>query len=68
MNTFMQVILSRVLSEEIAQQELWQREDEKNFGKDMSDRSSYVAEIKQFMKDNGIEFKEHFYLEKLMRG
>ena len=61
MTDVMKSILSRVLSEEIAHQEQWEKQDIKNFGKSMTDRKGIVKEIKDFMNDNDIKFNDYFY-------
>ena len=61
MTDVMKSILSRVLSEEIAHQEQWEKQDIENFGKSMTDRKGIIKEIKDFMKDNDIKFNDYFY-------
>ena len=57
MDAFMKGILSRVLSEEIRNQEMW-KEDERKMGfpDDRTHRDANIAHIKQFMEDNEIPF------------
>ena len=63
MSECMRSILSRVLSQEIGHQEKWKNEEEDKYGRCMGDRDEYVEEIRQFMKENNIEFRADFYLE-----
>ena len=57
----MSAVLERVLSQEIAHQEQWSKEDVEMFGEHMN-REALIAEIKQFMKDNDIRFNQEWYL------
>ena len=57
----MTVILSRILSEEVAHQELWKKSDIERFGECTTDRDGIIEEIKQFMDDNGIPFNYDSY-------
>lgn len=52
MSDVMRSILSRVLTEEVAQQETWKKKElEDGFD---SDRDGIIDEIRQFMTDNDI--------------
>lgn len=57
MKDMMKSILSRVLSEEIAHQENWKHEEHGNVNRDR-----IISEIKNFMEENGIEFRQDFYI------
>ena len=57
MKDMMKSILSRVLSEEIAHQENWKDEEHGNVNRDR-----IISEIKNFMEENGIEFRQDFYI------
>ena len=57
----MKSILTRVLSQEIAHQEQWKKEDLERFGKNPIDRDKIVAEVKDFMKENNIDFSYDWY-------
>lgn len=61
MSGTMSSILERVLSQEIAHQEQWSKEDVEMFGEHMN-RDGLIAEIKQFMKDNDIRFNNEWYM------
>ena len=61
MTDLMKGILSRILSQEIAHQEQWQKDDIERFGEDITKRDEIIEEIKSFMDENGIEFSSHFY-------
>ena len=63
MNNIMKGILSRLLSQEIANQERWQQNEIKEFGKQQIDRDKIIKNIKNFMKENEIEFSERCYDE-----
>lgn len=63
MNSIMKGILSRLLSQEIANQERWQENEIKEFGKQQIDRDKIIKNIKDFMKENEIEFSERCYDE-----
>lgn len=65
MTDMMKGILARVLSQELAHQENWQADDMKRFGKDKMDRGYIIQEVKSFMEENGIQFREDFYWEEL---
>ena len=67
MDDFMRSILSRVLSEELAQQKLWQQKELEQFGIDPADRNTTISKIQQFMEDNDIEFRQDFYDNRLYR-
>lgn len=58
-------ILSRVLSAEIGNQEIWKEQDLERFGCDKIGRDEIIEEIRQFMKDNDIKFDD---LRLLKRG
>ncbi len=57
----MKNILERVLSQEIAKQEIWSKEDVELFGEHMN-RNGIINEIKQFMKDEDIRFNQEWYI------
>lgn len=60
MDAFMKSILSRVLSDEIRNQEKW-KEDERRegFPDSVCHRDANIAHIKQFMEENEIPWFEH---------
>ena len=55
MSEFMKAVLGRVLREEIQNQLEWKKEEVEHYGFDGKFRDDNIAEIKQFMKDNGIK-------------
>ena len=61
MNKIMKGILSRLLSQEIANQERWQQDEIKKYGKQKLDRDKIIKNIKDFMKENEIEFSYDWY-------
>lgn len=61
MNSIMKGILSRLLSQEIANQERWQQDEIKKYGKQQIDRDKIIKNIKDFMRENEIEFSERCY-------
>lgn len=61
MSGTMNSILSRVLSQEIARQEIWGKEDAEMFGEHMN-RQPVIQEIKQFMADENISFNQDWYI------
>lgn len=63
MTDTMKGILSRVLSQEIAHQEIWAQEELEKFGEPKIKREEIVAEIKKWMKDNDVEFRDDFYIQ-----
>lgn len=63
MNSIMKGILSRLLSQEIANQERWQQDEIKKFGKQQIDRDKIIKNIKDFMRENEIGFSERCYDE-----
>lgn len=63
MTDLMKSILSRVLSQEIAHQEIWAEKELKRFGEPKINREEINKEIRQFMKDNNIEFRQDFYIQ-----
>lgn len=65
MTTLMKGILGRVLSQEIAHQENWKKDDIERFGEDKVARDDIINKIKEFMKENDIEFREDFYFDEL---
>lgn len=67
MTEVQRMILSRVLSQELGKQERWMRKEKEQFGTDGSDRKSLKKEIENFMEEEGIEFREDFYLEEVER-
>ncbi len=62
MTDIMNAILERVLSQEIAHQEQWSKEDVAMFGEHMN-RDKQIQEIKQFMQDNDIRFNQEWYVK-----
>ncbi len=62
MTDTMKSIFSRCLSTEIGKQEKWKNRDEDR-GFNTSDRDKLVAEIRQFMQENNIEFRTDYYLD-----
>lgn len=60
MTNTMNAILERVLSEEIAKQEMQSKEDIAN---GFPSRDNIIKEIKDFMKENDIKFRQDFYLD-----
>lgn len=54
-------ILSRVLSAEIGNQEIWKEQDLERFSCDKIGRDEIIEEIRQFMKDNDIKFDDFSY-------
>ena len=65
MDNFMRGILSRVLSEELANQVYWSQKELDEFDIPMVDRESNIKNIKKFMQDNDIEYRSDFYYDKL---
>lgn len=63
MNSIMKGILSRLLSQEIANQERWQQDEIKKYGKQQIDRDKIIKNIKDFMRENEIGFSERCYDE-----
>ena len=61
MDDFMRTILSRVLSQEIGNQIRWKDEDIKNGFGDAMSRDENIEEIKEFMKQNGIEIRPDYF-------
>lgn len=61
MDDFMRTILSRVLSKEIGNQMRWKDEDIKNGFGDAMSRDKNIEEIKEFMKQNGIEIRPDYF-------
>ena len=60
MTNTMNAILERVLSEEIAKQEMQSKKDIANGS---PSRDNIIKEIKDFMKENDIKFRQDFYLD-----
>lgn len=60
MTNTMNAILERVLSEEIAKQEMQSKKDIAN---GFPSRDNIIKEIKDFMKENDIKFRQDFYLD-----
>ena len=60
MTNTMNSILSRVLSQEIAHQERWKKDDIA-MGFSGTDRDEYIIEIKRFMESNKIPFNQDWY-------
>lgn len=58
----MNAILERILSQEIARQEVWSKEDVEN---GFPGREDIIQEIKDFMKENDIKFRKDFYYEQI---
>ena len=65
MNSVINSVLSRVLSQEIALQEKWKENDIKMLGN--SERDKVISEILNFMKNENIEFRNDFYTEAKIR-
>ena len=65
MTEMMKSILGRVLSQEIAHQENWKADDIRRFGEDKVNRDEIIAQVKDFMEENGIQFREDFYFDEL---
>lgn len=65
MTDTMKSILERVLSQEIAHQENWQADDAERFGEDVMNRGRIIQEVKEFMEQNDIKFREDFYLQEI---
>jgi hypothetical protein len=64
MNDIIRGILGRILSQEIAHQEIWaKREIEQGFESDSNKRDTIIQDIRVWMIENGIEFREDFYYE-----
>lgn len=61
--TVMTAILSRVLSQEVAHQELWREQDIKRFGRDKVNRAEIISIIKDYMDEHEIMFNHIVYLE-----
>lgn len=59
-NEVVKSILGRVLSQEIAHQEIWKKQDTEKYGID-SDRDALIKEIKEWMQENDIAFNRGFY-------
>lgn len=60
MTNTMNAILERVLSEEIAKQEMQSKKDIAN---GFPPRDNIIKEIKDFMEENDIKFRQDFYLD-----
>lgn len=60
MTTRMNAILGRVLSQELAKQEVWGKQDIAN---GFPGRDDVIKEIKDFMEENNIKFRKDFYYE-----
>lgn len=60
MTNTMNAILERVLSEEIAKQEMQSKKDIAN---GFPSRDNIIKEIKDFMEENNIKFRQDFYLD-----
>lgn len=60
MTATMNAILERVLSQELAKQEIWSKKDVELFGEHMN-RDKIIAEIKKFMETNDIRFNQEWY-------
>ena len=65
MTDLMKGILGRVLSQEIAHQENWKKDDIERFGNDGTNRDMIIQQIKDFMEENEIQFREDFYFDEL---
>jgi hypothetical protein len=61
-NEMMKAILSRVLSQEIAHQEIWKKEAIEKWGVEKVDRDKIVKEIKSWMEQNEIKFNYDWYI------
>lgn len=60
MTDTMNAILERILSEEIAKQEMCSKKDIAN---GFPSRDNIIKEIKDFMEENNIKFRQDFYLD-----
>ena len=63
MTDTMKGILSRVLLQEIAHQEIWAEKELERFGEPKIRREEIIAEIRKWMKDIGVEFRDDFYIQ-----
>lgn len=61
-NEMMNDILSRILSQEIAHQEIWKKKDIEKWGTERLDRDEIVKKIKAWMEQNEIEFDYDWYI------
>lgn len=62
MTDTMKAILSRLLSQDLAHQEIWGEEDAKMFGEHMN-RKGIIQEIKQYMEKEDIKFSQDWYMK-----
>lgn len=62
MTKTMNAILERLLSQEIRNQEIWQKEEFEKLGIDPSERAAIITEIQTWMKENDIRFNSDWYL------
>ena len=61
MDAFMKGILSRVLSDEIRNQQKWKEDERKQgFPDDVTHRDANIAHIKKFMEENDIPWFEKY--------
>lgn len=58
-------VLSRVLSEELAHQENWKKDDASKHHAGVIDRDSIMEEIRTYMKENDIPFRDDFYYKEM---
>ena len=63
MNKYIDVILSKVLSEELGRQEHWDQNDKKYNHKypEGFDRQAIINDIKEFMTENNIKFRSDYF-------
>ncbi len=63
MNDTMNAVLSRILSEEIAKQEVWRDLEQTQFEISPDSRNEVIDTVKAFMQENNIDFRQDFYCE-----
>ena len=66
MTDLMRGLLERVLSEELGRQAAWLQQDEENLIF-IGNRENVMQEIKDFMKENDIRFRDDFYINAYYR-
>ena len=62
MTTLMNGLLERVLSEELGRQTAWRQQDTDR-GFDTADREKVMQEIRDFMKENDIKYRDDFFTD-----
>ena len=60
MTKYMNAVLERVLSEELGRQSVWLADDKAD-GRDTKTRTGIIEEIKNFMDQEGIKFRQDFF-------